>query len=68
MPDKPQRRPLRAPDHPGAPEGLPPIVRDDEDAALWMALESLAEGRAAKFKDVRRMEDEETDARQRQPR
>lgn len=41
------------PDRDPALDGLPPIVRDDEDAALWAALEALASGRAQKFKEVR---------------
>ena len=45
------------PDRDPALDGLPPIVRDDEDAALWLALEALAGDRPRKFKEVRLEED-----------
>lgn len=57
MPDKPPFEELLPPDYPGAPEGFPPIVRDDEDATLWAALQALAGGRAQKYKEVRLAED-----------
>ncbi len=45
------------PDRDPALDDLPDIVRDDEDAALWMALEALAGERPRKYKEVRLAED-----------